>query len=48
MPCVSSGDAKSFKAQADDTYDKARDSKMYQGIVFHGRAPKGESMERGN
>ena len=26
------GDAKTFSAQADDTYDKARDSKMYQGI----------------
>ena len=27
------GDAKTFAAQRDDTYDKARESKMYQGLL---------------
>ena len=27
------GDAKTFKVQTDDSYDKARDSKMYSGLL---------------
>ena len=27
------GDAKTFKMQTDDSYDKARDSKMYSGLL---------------
>ena len=32
-PHGTGGDAKTFAAQRDDTYDKARDSKMYQGLL---------------
>jgi hypothetical protein len=37
---VLGGDAKTFKAQKDDTYDKARDSKMYSGKSIASRRPR--------